>query len=175
MTIATFLDGMKHSPIRNYGGIPGVTSWLIGGPSERGLVRLMECSREHQEPIIPHSHRFHCKVLSGRVRNLIWSEGVGGDMFRATTMRYDGEPGAYTKIAADVGRWSRITTEYRAGDEYSMTTDQVHSIFFSKGAAVLFLEGPPTRACNLILEPFVDGEAVPTFKVEPWAFKRGDQ
>ncbi len=35
-----FLDGMKPSPIRNFGGISGVTSWLIGAPSERRLVRL---------------------------------------------------------------------------------------------------------------------------------------
>ncbi len=44
--LVKFLDAMKHSPIGNYGGIPGVTSWLVGQPSDQGLVRLMECSRD---------------------------------------------------------------------------------------------------------------------------------
>ena len=55
---------MKHSPVRNY-AIPGLTSSLIGSPSPNGTVRIFECSREHQEPIIPHSHRFSFQCHAG--------------------------------------------------------------------------------------------------------------
>jgi hypothetical protein len=170
---AFFLQSMKHSPIQNYGGIPGLTSWLIGAPSEQGLVRLMECSREHQEPIIPHSHRFdfHCVVLAGFVRNIIWEPCVKGDEFQASVLTYSGEPGKYRKTACASQLWAATTRAYAAGDEYGMTADQVHSIFFSRGASVLFFEGPKVSDTSIILEPVVDGEVIPTFKVEPWMFK----
>lgn len=175
MTITAFLNCMKHSPISNYGGIPGLTSWLIGVPGERGLVRLMECSREHQEPIVPHSHRFdfQCQVLAGSVRNVIWTRSASGDQFQATAMRYSGQPGCYLEAGAEVDRWATITRAYKPGEWYSMRSDQVHSIFFARGTSVLFFEGPQLTDTNIVLEPFVDGAAVPTFRVEPWAFKRG--
>jgi hypothetical protein len=53
-----------------------------------------------------------------------------------------------------------------------MTADQVHSIFFSRGAIVLFFEGSKESDTSIILEPFVNNEIVPTFKVEPWMFKK---
>lgn len=175
MTVTAFLDGMKHSPIRNYGGIPGVTSWLIGAKSEHGLVRLMECSREHHEPIIPHSHRFdfHCQVLAGSVRNITWTRVRDGDKYRSTTMQYSGRPGCYIETGTEVESWATTTRVYEEGARYTMTSEQVHSIFFARGTSVLFFEGPQVSETNIILEPFVDGEAVPTFRVEPWAFKRG--
>lgn len=173
--LSKFLGGMKHSPIGNYGGIPGVTSWLIGQPSEHGLVRLMECSRDHQEPIIPHSHRFdvHCLVLSGLVRNIIWTRHTTGDDFRQTTIKYDGAPGEYSKGDVEFAPWAKSTREYPAGTEYSMKANEVHSIFFARGTSVLFFEGPKVSDTSVILEPVVDGVPVPTFKVEPWAFMRG--
>ena len=176
MKVIDMLQKMKHSPIGNYGGIPGLTSWLIGTPGPQGLVRLMECSRKHEEPIIPHSHRFdfHCQVLAGEVGNVIWERDIYGtsDEFQQTTMRYAGRPGAYDAVASEVGRWIATRKTYTVNDEYSMTADQVHSIFFSRGAAVLFFEGPTVTDTSIILEPFVNGEVVPTFKVEPWMFKR---
>ncbi len=177
MTLATFLDGMKHSPIRNYGGIPGVTSWLIGAPSDRGLVRLMECSRTHHEPIVPHSHRFdfHCQVLAGVVHNVLWTPDEAGDMYTQTAIRYNGRPGEYTRVGSSRAAWRSDAQIYTAGSEYAMTAEQVHSIYFARGTSVLFFESPSKHATSVFLEPFVDGETVPTFKVEPWAFKRGAQ
>lgn len=168
------LATMKHSPISNYGGIPGVTSWLIGTPSGRGLVRLMECSRTHQEPVIPHSHRFDfvCLVLSGSVRNLIWEPYATSDQFVQSTITYGGEPGQYTKKRGAAGGWRAFERRYQKDETYSMKADEVHSIFFSRGTSVLFFEGPQVSDTSVILEPFVDGDLVPTFKVEPWAFKR---
>jgi hypothetical protein len=170
------LDAMKHSPVANYGGIPGLTSWLVGEPSASGLVRLMECSRDHQEPIIPHSHRFdfHCRVLSGSVRNLIWEKTHpgAGDAFQVSALEYAGAMGRYQRVAGEVGNWAMHCNRHQAGEEYSMKADEVHSIFFARGTVVLFFEGPKVSDSSIILQPFVDGEAVPTFKVEPWMFKR---
>jgi hypothetical protein len=53
-----------------------------------------------------------------------------------------------------------------------MTADEIHSIFFGRDTSVLFFEGPNVSDTSIILEPVVDGETIPTFKVEPWAFKR---
>ena len=168
-----FLMKMKHSPVRNYGGIPGLTSWLIGEPSNQGLVRLMECSRSHQEPIIPHSHRFnfHCTVLKGRVRNLTWVRG-SGDEFEATELVYAGKPGQYEKLSGDRACWDIRGNVYAAGTTYSMAAAEVHSIFFDRGTVVLFLEGPQVSDRSIILQPVVDGEVIPTFKVEEWMFKK---
>jgi hypothetical protein len=170
-----FLNKMKHSPVRNYGGIPGLTSWLIGAPSDAGMVRLMECSREHQEPIIPHSHRFdfHCQVLAGRVRNLVWSRDCGGDEYEITQLVYSGAPGKYESTAVERGLWAWRSQTYMEGDTYSMGADEVHSIFFERGTSVLFFEGPQVREHSIILQPVVDGEVIPTFRVEPWMFKKG--
>ena len=169
-----FLDCMKHSPVRNYGGIPGLTSWLIGEPGPRGLVRLMECSRDHFEPIVPHSHRFdfECRVLRGKVRNIIWEPDANGDEYEATTLKYAGAPGCYEKTQGGRTRWSYRTETFHEDHTYSMTADEVHSIFFARGTVVLFFEAAPTTDTSIILQPVVDGGMVPTFKVEPWMFDR---
>jgi len=171
------LRAMMHSPIKNYGGIPGLTSWLIGTPGEKGLVRLLECSRDHQEPITPHSHRFHfhCQVLTGRVRNIVWVKGDRGDLFQESTLTYKGQPGQYERIAGEKARWEMRTSVYEADHQYAMRAEEVHSIFFERGTAVLFFEGPNARETSIILEPVVDGIALPTFDVKPWAFKRGSE
>jgi hypothetical protein len=167
------LESMKHSPVRNYGGIPGLTSWLIGEPSARGLVRLLECSRTHFEPIVPHSHRFdfECRVLRGKVRNIIWEHDEKGDEYEATKLIYAGAPGKYEKSFAGRGRWKFRTDTYFEDQTYGMEAAEVHSIFFEHGTAVLFFEGPQVANESIILEPVVDDDAVPTFRVEPWMFK----
>jgi hypothetical protein len=170
------LESMKHSPVRNYGGIPGLTSWLIGEPSTRGLVRLLECSRTHFEPIVPHSHRFdfECRVLRGKVRNIVWEPSTAGDEYETTEIAYGGEPGSYGEYR-QTGRtaWSFRTDMYREGEIYAMEAHEVHSIFFERDTSVLFFEGPQTTETSIFLQPVVDGKVVPTFKVEPWMFERG--
>jgi hypothetical protein len=172
--LRTFVRTMKHSPIHNYGGIPGLTSWLVGGQSENGLIRLMECSREHHEPIIPHSHRFdfHCVVLAGQVTNIIWERVGRGDAYQESALAYGGEPGVYNLVPEGVSNWATTSTTYSIGDVYEMAAEQVHSIYFGRQSSVLFFEGPRRADASLILQPFVDGEVVPTFEVKPWAFKR---
>lgn len=172
-----FIQKMKHSPLRNYAGIPGLTSWAIGGMSTpgAGMVRMMECNREHHENIIPHSHRFdlHCIVLAGSVRNVLWKPSVIGDEYRSTSLRAS-SAGVYEAIETGEERsikWQAEESRYVENDEYHMKAREVHSIYFSRGAVVLFFEGPQVSGESLILEPVVDGEVIPTFKVEPWMFK----
>lgn len=170
------LRAMRHSPIRNY-IIPGLTSYLIGEPSkEHGCVRMFECSREHQEHITPHSHRFdfRCLVLEGEVHNTIWTPGIHGDQFVETTMVYSGEVGSH--LAEEPGKaqpWTSKTTRYGQHQWYGMSFDEVHSIRFGRGSCVLFFEGRNVSNNSTILEPFVDGQRVPTFHVAPWMFQRG--
>lgn len=176
LTLAA-INRMKHSPVHNYGGIPGLTSWLIGAHSAHGLVRVLECSRDHFEPIVPHSHRFdfECQVLAGSVRNIIWTRDDDGDEYEATRLHYKGTPGKYQKVEAGRARWSFDESNYLTGDVYSMDAHQVHSIFFARGAVVLFLEGPDVTDTSVMLQPVVDGVTIPTFKVEPWMFQKGGE
>ncbi|BCG50256.1 hypothetical protein [Ralstonia phage RP13] len=178
MLDATLLSTMKHSPLYNYAGIPGLTSWLIGNSNQsdnRGRVRLMTCERNHHEVIIPHSHRFdfQCVVLAGKVINSIWSEDPSGDEFIETILTYCDTPGDYSKtVLSTPKKYKQGFMKYEAGQSYSMSSNQIHSIEFYRDTAVLFLEGPAQTIDTKIIEPFYRGVRVPTFKVEPWMFSR---
>lgn len=162
-----------HAPVRNY-VIPGLTSWLICKPETGGIVRLFENTRDHQEQITPHSHRFdfHCQVLSGRVRNIVWVPDCMGDEFRESELLYFGDMGKYDTKPGLVRRWGMRVSDYHVGQTYSMTYDQVHSIQFAKGTTVLFHEGPTKTNATKIIEPYVDGQVIPSFEVKPWMFRR---
>jgi hypothetical protein len=171
------LMSMAHSPVSNY-VIPGLTSYLIGGRSERGTVRLFHCSREHQEAITPHSHRFdfQCWVLRGNVRNRLWRRAAAdhpaADQFCVSSLSYKGAMGDYSKEPLGVSRWVHADHCYSTGECYSMKADEVHSIFFSRGAVVLFFEGPSVSDHSIALEPYVDNETIPTMETRPWMFRR---
>lgn len=180
MNMLEMIEAMKHSPLENYAGVPGLTSWLIGAPGPKGTVRLLECSRNHQEPVTPHSHRFDflCQVLAGRVRNLIWEEEQtprGGDMYLASNLIYQGKPGKYKRSGNWCSTYSVKEEVHIAGATYSMKADQIHSIFFGRGTKVLFFEGPQVSEESVILEPVVNGVAIPTFDIKDWMFRRGGE
>lgn len=170
------LRKMANGRLRNY-VVPGLDSSLIGG-GRFGCVRLFECSREHAETIVPHSHRFdfQCLVLSGSVVNVLWEtskvEIDDADPYMASRLIYCGESGRYHKEQRGV-IWARHKKKaFYEGDTYSMSHKEIHSIFFSRGAKVLFFEGPNVSSESVILEPYVNGVAIPTMKVEPWMFEK---
>lgn len=183
------LHQMRHSDTKNYIA-PGLTSSLIGAhPSgERGLVRMFIANRDTREQwITPHNHHFDfaCLVLQGKVTQYlyyqdgqqIWSgmQHVGPRQpYAVTELSGDHSDGYEQKkvIAADPTYYRVAETEYGEGDIYAMQHDEIHSIRFSEDAMVLFFEGPKMDNAVHILEPWVDGERVPTFKTEPWMFKR---
>ena len=171
---------MAHNELRNY-AIPGLSSSLIGHGHNKGTVRLFECSRNHHEPITPHSHRFdfQCLVLKGSVHNILWMpalEHEEGDYFAASELIYGAEPGKYSSAdnTINVSRYTATDQMFHAGDWYGMRADEIHSIFFSRDAVVLFFEGPNITDTTTILEPWVNGQRIPTFKVEDWMFDSND-
>jgi hypothetical protein len=173
-----FIDGMKHSPSRNY-VIPGLTSWLIGKPSkEHGCVRMFTMSRHHEEPIVHHSHRFdfRCLVLNGMVSNHVWTRVFNtddADLYEVSNLEFQGEIGKHTRTPVQRCYFRKHVSTFGAGDEYGMKAEHFHSIYFERGTSVLFFEGPNRLKISQILEPVVDNETIPLFKTENWMF-RGD-
>lgn len=171
-SLVKILDEMKSDTIQNY-ILAGLESSLL----ENGKVRYFENSRDHQDSITPHSHRFDftCLVIAGYVKNLVWSETymeTRGDFFESSSVELDTEglPGKYLKREKGRNWWVYSTTKYHAGQCYSMEADEVHSIQFSRGAKVLFFEGPQVSSTSLILEPVVDGNVIETGEVRDWMF-----
>jgi len=166
------IETMLSNQLQNY-IVPGLSSFLL----ENGKVRLFKSTREFQEGITPHSHRFpfSCYVLSGSVVNRLWIESAesSGDFFEETYFIYEGDggPGKFRLEKHGRSFYRYRDQRYEAGDWYSMTDDQIHSIKFSRGAMVLFFEGPSESDRSLMIEPVVDGEKIPTFEVADWMFK----
>lgn len=178
-TMTDFIHLMKHSPAHNY-VIPGLTSWLIGTPSrEHGCIRLFTMSREHEEPIIPHSHRFdfRCIVLKGSVRNHLWRETFGhlGDAYEVSDVTFEGELGKHERRPVRQAHFAKTEFRYEEGAEYAMAAEEFHSIYFSRGAEVLFFEGPNRLESSQVLEPIVMGHTIPLFRTEDWMFRRPER
>ena len=171
------LISMRHSPIKNY-IVPGLISWLIMDQGGAGKVRMFENTREQHAFITPHSHRFNFSacVVRGWVENTSWFRGdTGDDMYRCTGMKYDGEPGKYVIDNHYHAPFISDPITHEEGAWYAMKHSEIHSIKFSKGAMVLFFEGPAVTDTSYTLEPVVDHEYLPTMKTEPWMFKRGEK
>ena len=172
-------DKLKHSPIHNY-ILPGLTSWVLKPAGDgHGMIRMFEASRETQEFITPHSHRYglHCEVLAGWVENTIWknSELVGAsnnsDEWMLCSLKYAGNPGEYTQTPGPIRRYAKETRRYAAGSSYDLNHSQIHSVRFSRGAVVVITETAQRTDTTQILLPVAYGKAVPTFKVESWMYK----
>lgn len=171
------LDLIKHSPVRNY-IVPGLTSWMINDAGELGKIRLFQCERDHQESIVPHSHRydFSCAVLKGHVYNIIWKETLSnedGDLFTESVLTYQNEIGKFNVINSSLKRYKYESAIYREGDWYHMRHNEIHSIEFSKGAKVLFIESAIKCETSIMLEPNVNGQTIPTGEVKDWMFLKG--
>jgi hypothetical protein len=169
---------LAHSPVTNY-VVPGLTSYLIGSPSEHGCVRMFHSEREHQECLTPHSHRFDLQswVIQGSVTNIIWTpttdEDPNADLYKTTVLNYKGDIGQYTPSEGGVNKWKAFAKRYSEGDCYQMNAEEVHSIRFSRGAIVVIFEGAQVSDSSIIIQPYVNDKLVPTFKVEDWMFLKG--
>jgi hypothetical protein len=171
-------EDMASSPIKNY-ATPGLTSWRVGG-NDHGQVRLFTSERDTREWITPHSHRFDfaCLVLAGHVDNITFTRSdtpAGANRFALGVLEpVEGGLGKYILNRDGDRAWFREHTQrYGVGDAYEMASEEIHSIRFSKGARVLFFEGPIVRSTSVVLEPVgEDGVVVPTFDTKPWMFRR---
>lgn len=173
-------DKLKHSPIHNY-ILPGLTSWMLKPAGDgHGMIRMFESSRETQEFITPHSHRYglHCEVLAGWAENTLWKDAslVGStnssDEWMLCSLKYNGNPGDYTQTVGPIRRFAKETLRYAAGSSYNLNHSQIHTIRFSRDAVVVITETVQQTDTTQILLPVAYGKAVPTFKVEPWMYKR---
>jgi len=171
--LMSIIEEMKHNQVGNY-VIAGLDSFMVGGDG-KGCVRFFENSRNQQDCITPHSHRFNftCLVLEGHVRNRIWHETTeyAGDLFAVSELLYGGEIGLHEKKVIEHSHWDYRDQVFQEGEIYSMQANEVHSIIFSKGAKVLFFEGPSDSDKSIILEPVVRGEVIPAFVKPEWMFQ----
>jgi len=167
--LVNIISSMKSDGVFNY-AIAGVDSYLLNN----GRVRLFECSRDHQDQITPHSHRFDfaCLVLEGHVVNITWHEvdDNNGDFFEESVLTYNGTIGEHKVQKSGRSFYYPTRVKYTKGDTYSMDSDQIHSIQFSRGAKVLFFEGPAFKDTSLIIEPVVNGEKIPTYVKRDYMF-----
>lgn len=173
---ASDIQFFAHSAVRNY-ATPGLTSKLLG--EGNGRVRLFIANRDTREWITPHSHRFASAalVLAGKVENILFTRCApdGGNSYAVGTLKpVDGGLGKYDVVRDGTwGYFTEISQHYKAGDAYSMTPEEIHSIRFSRGAKVLFFEGPEVNDESVILEPCEHGgRVIQTFKTEPWMFEK---
>jgi hypothetical protein len=174
------LKAMAHSPIYNY-IVPGLTSYMIQDFADGGKIRLFHASRDQQEFVIPHNHRFDLTsiVIKGEVENTIWEETQEGrqDLFQMCRLYYNGSPGVYSlEKYHPIMPFKPVTNVYTPGQFYNMEADTIHSIKFKKDTWLLIIQGPELRSDSTILQPYVNGEMIQTFKVEDWMFQtnRGD-
>lgn len=180
MKLTDVLNQMRDekSTLDNY-ALPGLSSTLLPG----GRLRMFECHRNTPELIAPHSHRydFACLVLAGSVVNTVYKpckgiEGPTSDFWAMSILTpIEGGLGDYEKqVISQASCFTPVSTTYRAGDVYSMLNDDIHSIQFSRGAQVLFIEGPERSTTSIVLEPSTVDllSHVPTFETRPWMFKR---
>lgn len=169
------LRTMANSVIHNY-ATAGLTSQLIGG-KDHGKVRMLTADRDTREFITPHSHRydFLCVVLEGEVVNTIYYEEnwktPASNQFAVSVIEPTDKFGKFWARHIRNSSFTEHVSTYKAGDVYEMTYDQIHSIRFSKGSVVLFLEGPERDHTSYVLEPFSDGSRVPTFSTPEWMFQ----
>lgn len=172
-TLINIVENMKTSRVSNY-VIAGLDSYLVG--KDKGNVRLFKNSRNHQDQITPHNHRFDfsCVVLQGTVTNHVWEECTSeeGDLFQITKLKYAGEIGTHTTHPEGTGYYKRVSEVHRTGEIYSMKAEEIHSITFSRGAIVLFFEDVQHTDESIVLEPIVDGEVIPTYEKKEYMFKK---
>lgn len=180
--ILEVVEAMKCNGLANY-IVAGLSSHMVGDGDLGGKVRLFSADRETRDTITPHSHRFDfaCLVLNGYVLNTIYEPVSAGNAAFASEWVFstidqvcgvDGIRKYVHERETKPKLLYPVTTRYTQYDSYYMASDQVHSIVFSKGARVLFFEGPAKTTTSRMIEPWVNGRVVPTFKTEDWMFEK---
>jgi hypothetical protein len=187
MSYAKLLDvasTMRNNSLSNY-IVPGLVSSLIGdGGTPYGKVRMFHASREATDFITPHSHRFELAilVLTGEVDNTLfhpatyYPEARDDDKWMPSTITQvcgaDGILEYRHEYPGPAGAYARRSRSYGPGDVIHMKAEDIHSIVYHKGASAILFEGPEQTKTSTMLEPFVNGKLVPTFKTQDWMFEK---
>ena len=174
---------MQNAVVHNYIA-PGLDSYLLNKNDCK--VRLFEMTKNQEFYISPHNHRFDfaCCVLRGSVIHHLYREGLGivkelaelGNSVNAYAVYEYVSPGfdkatEYKHKLLGYEIYERETQHYSAGDWYGLRSHQFHSIEFTQGSRVLFLEGANQKATSEFLEPIVNGKIIPYFSVPDWMYK----
>jgi hypothetical protein len=163
--VRQFLLDNKHSTLANY-IVPGLHSHLLSGKA-----RFFEATRDQEHFVVPHSHRydFAACVIAGTVYNTLYHENAVGEEEYAVSYL---EPGGAAPLEPDDrARFSKTMQKYTAGEWYTMSFDQFHTIAFQHRSLVLVLEGEERTSYSRILEPIVDGKHLRTFHRADWMQK----
>lgn len=173
------IDAMAYNRLANY-IVPGVDSWLLGeAPTGGAKVRVFTATRQAEDWVTPHSHRFGftALVLNGHVTNMLFERNDrDGELWCTSSIDQVCGPDGIRqyKHVRDTAPTSyvRRDTVYGPGEVYSMRSNEIHSIRFARDTMVLMLEGPQETERSIMLEPWVNGQCVPTFRTEDWMFQR---
>lgn len=172
------LKDMKSDTLVDY-AVPGLESSLL----KNGLFRLFESDRDIEELIQPHSHRFDfmCIVLSGTVENTWYLEAPYNPRIVDSVNQWsrrelkrcnkDGFDGYQLSKEYEIKGYRTRKVTYSTGQVYGMTYNQIHSIKFSRGAKVLFIEGPQVSDTSFVLQPVSNGVEIPNFYTAKWIFQ----
>lgn len=177
--LVKYIEPMLNNRLANY-IVPGLDSAMVGDQGDDfGKIRLFDTTeRATRDEITPHSHRFNfvCFVLSGCVKNAIYYPDDEGEEWCVSTIDQvcDGDGlRNYTHTRETTPtRFRRVDSVFSTGNVYAMESHQIHSIEFWKGSKVLFFEGPQLTNRSQMIEPWVRGKVVPTFRTEPWMFEQ---
>lgn len=161
------LQGLRRDYI-----VPGLSSYLLsGGQGREGpKVRLFHQERPFEGWITPHDHRFDlaCYVLKGEVKHTVYSRSYdpwSGALYSVQRFPFslDGrmEPD-------ETAMFTSATEVYGRGNFYHLGYTTFHTVKFSRGAMVLFFEGPDLQEHNHVLLPVSNGRIINTATVQPW-------
>jgi hypothetical protein len=100
----------------------------------------------------------------------MWYKDPNGDDFMLSKIEYEGQIGDYDKTELGPDKYAFNQLSATEGQSYHMKHDEIHSMEFTPGAAVLIIEGPTMFPVSHIIEPIVDDRVIPTLKTEPWMF-----
>ena len=124
--------------------------------------------------VAPHSHRRDLLfvVLEGVVHNELYISDDSGPEYLVRKIKYEGHPGKYSSDNEEVrGRFRSVRYSFNAGDRFRMLANEIHSIYFNKGAKLLRVSGPELIATSLQLIPVTDKAVrVDIAAVQPWMF-----
>ena len=172
------LKDMKSNTLTDY-AVPGLESSLL----KNGLFRLFEANRDIEELIQPHSHRFDfmCIVLNGTVENTLYLEAPYNPRIVDSVNQWsrrelkrstkDGFDGYLLSEDYELKGYRTRKVTYSGGQVYGMLHSQIHSIKFSRGAKVLFIEGPEVRDFSHVIQPVSNGKEIPNFYTAKWMFQ----
>lgn len=151
--------------------LPGMISTELARPAIGGLIRLFHMTREQEYEITPHDHRFgfKCAVLDGCVTNRVYKvDTCHKDHATHVTVPYDPSTHSLNEALAKHARANFHEATYNSGDWYQMEHEQFHAIRFSRGARVLFIEGPEEKSEGSCLLPYINGRICNTFLWRDW-------